>query len=419
MFNQIIGTLSSRGLSAVMLFVIIMLTSHFFGTEGRAEIVVFSANMNIGILLSSLFAGTIIYLSSKFDTTLIAIYSFFWIIVVALFFTLFFLWFYPLKTALLSGFSILVGGVFESNLNVLSAKNKLNKANILKFLQVLFCLIFTFGIIFYQKSVWFYIAGFVLSYLLVVLVSFIGIFDFEKIKIYLDKNLIKQAFNLGFWALIANVFGLLSSRFLLYFLNSHFDKNIVGIYGNAFNLIDAIWIIGNSLAFVLYVNLSKPNNEKEQYWQTLLFAKISLLATALVLGIITALSNKVFILLFGEKFMHLKATFLHFSAYILLSVLLMKMSAYFASKGKIKVNAFGAIIGFFSTVIFSFLLASKQANNAALVLAFSYAIMLCWSFWNFYQINDFIWKDWLISKNDINFLIQKWKTNVWNRRNYK
>lgn len=419
MFKQIFGTLSSRGFSAVILFVIIMLTSHYFGTEGRAEIAVFNANMNIGILLSSLFGSSIIYLSSKYDSNKIAIYALIWASCITIIYSIVLMYFFSISKALLIGVSVFSGGIFESNLNILSAKNKMNRANVLKFLQVLLCLCFTLFIIYSKSQVWHYLLGFVLSYTIVFAISFWGIFEKWKNNFIWDKKLLEIAFKLGFWTLIANVFALLTTRFILFYLNENFEKNIVGIIGNTFNLIDAIWIIGNSLAFVLYVNLTQNTNLKSQYLHTVLFIKISVIVTTILLLIIACLPNNFFVLLFGLKFISLKSNFLQFSLSILLSIVIMKFSAYFASKGNIKINAFGALIGFISTVIFSFILMKTNPNNAALVLTISYSLMLCWATWHFFKENKIVWKDWLINKSDIHFIQQKWKTNVWNRWNNK
>jgi O-antigen/teichoic acid export membrane protein len=417
MFKQIFGTLSSRGFSAMILFVIIMLTSHYFGTEGRAEIAVFNANMNIGILLSSLFGNSIIYLSTKYDTDRIAIYALIWASCIAAVFSLVLMNFFSVTTALLIGVSVLAGGIFESNLNILSAKNKMNRANVLKFVQVLLNLCFTLFIIYSKLQVWHYLLGFVLSYIIVLCISFGGVINNWKNKFSWDTKLLKTTFELSFWTLVANVFALLTTRFIIFYLNENYEKNLVGIIGNTFNLIDAVWIIGNSLAFVLFVNLTQNTNIKTQYLHTVLFIKISVIVTTILLLTIACLPNIFFVLMFGLKFMSLKSNFLQFSLSILLSIVIMKFSAYFASKGNIKINAFGALIGFISTVIFSKLLMKNNPNNAALVLTISYSLMLFWAIWHFFKENKLVWKDWLINKSDIHFIQQKWKTNVWNRRN--
>ena len=95
-----------------------------------------------------------------------------------------------------------------------------------------------------------------------------------------------------------------------------------------------------------------------------------------------------------------------------LSVLAL-LSAYFAGKGKIKINLYGAIIGLIVMIIGDFIFVPRYGIiAAAAVSTLSYMANAGFSMWNFYKDYSIKWFEFFKwRKEDYNWLFSFFKIN--------
>ena len=108
--------------------------------------------------------------------------------------------------------------------------------------------------------------------------------------------------------------------------------------------------------------------------------------------LIAFFGSKFFILVFGETFDKMELPMLIIIPGIFSLSVLALLSAYFAGKGNIKVNLYGAIIGLTVMVIGDFIFVPHYGIiAAAIVSTVSYVANTSYSMWNFYRDYSIHW----------------------------
>lgn len=376
MFNKIISTLGTKIFSGIINFLIILITAHQLGAEGRGLISLLITTITFVLLFNNFMGGTtLIYLASRHNITniLISTYSWAFLVCTSAFFIFNIL---EIKGSLDIYFLSLLFSLTAINLNILTGQEKINLNNIISLLQVVlnFVLLSIFFIILNKKNLSYFILSLYTCYGLSFIISLILLrrdikFKFSNLLIRDMKAVLKY----GFISQLANIFQFLNYR-LNYFLLEHYgDTKDVGIYSTGVSLAEAVWLIGGSLALVQYSRISNSQNKNESKVLSLNLAKLSLFLSATAVIILLILPSSVYTFLFGKEFYQLKSIILILSPGILSLGLSLIFSHYFAGVGNYHINAITSFIGLIITlVIGSTLIPNLGISGAGITSSIAY-----------------------------------------------
>lgn len=397
MLKTILQSLITKGLVAVLNFVVLILTSRYLGVSSRGEISIFVLNITIIQLINEIYTGySLIHFIPKFNLKKLFVSG----IVYTFLFT-------SLCNALIvfihkqiSGFEWL--GYLISLLIILNTfqcvlllgKEKVAMYNVLSFLQPLLLLGGIFFSIFIVKEYTFkaYVYPLLISFTIAFLISLASIFN-----IIFNQNL-KGSFQFkSVW-----VNGLISQTgLLMFFFCNHYsyyllaDTAKVGLYSSASTLTESVLIIANSIAPVLLARIANEVDSEKNVALTLSLSKLSLLFSGLMIFAFSLLPDQFFTKILGEGFAGIKPLMMAYSPGILMISVSGIISNYFLAKGQTKLILLCNSVGFIFTLIFAPLLIKKYdilgAAYAANVAYFSIGLSLCsiFIFKNKLSLHDF------------------------------
>lgn len=372
-------------------------------------------------MVSGLFGGSaVIYLLSKYDMHDLANVAYAWCVLIGIIFFFVLLFFIDVYSAFVASSTALLASLLDCNIHFLSGKKNIQQANNLKLIQVIIALLFTLLVAYFQVGIIWYFVSYLIATLVAVLLSWhylLQTTDFS-VQFHFNTGIIKQVFNQGLFAQLANLAALLNTRSMLYFVKANESNHATGLLSNSLSLVDAIWILGNSIAYVLYVFLTNEQDKQARYTNTIRFMKIGFVLTFLVIAMLFLVPSSWYVLVFGKDFQETKSHVLGFSAGILLGVLLMNISSYFSSQGKIYINSVGSFIGLIITVLSSIILIGKYENAVFIIFTTSLFFSVCWGLYNFYKENSFVMQDYFITKEDVIFIKNKIENYVRNSGHY-
>ncbi|MCC7050193.1 MAG: hypothetical protein IT239_00220, partial [Bacteroidia bacterium] len=180
---------------------------------------------------------------------------------------------------------------------------------------------------------------------------------------------------LGFTNQTAHVFHLISTRFAFWALIQFSGTDTTGIFSNAIQIAEAVWVITNSFATVQYAKISNSTNHNNSIKLTNLLGRVTFVITALILTGVNLLPESFYLSLFGQDFIGIKLPLFILSIGTIFFNWMLIYGHYFSGQGIYKFNTLSVIISSVFTVA-SFLLIGKNLNliNASILTALSYII---------------------------------------------
>ena len=381
MLGKIIQTIFSKGIIAIINFLVVIITAQYLGSDGRGHISLMFLNITVILLFNDIIGGSsLVYVTSKRDPYTLLLPA-----LTAGIFTglllpfLFHLYFHFQKTeliyfivlALLSNLS----SISNYFLNGFEKIKQNNLASISQSIAIVGSLSFEF-LIFKDFSVFSYYRALVLGYVINLAISAFALrnkftpvsFSWkESIKVIAAYGLIGQA---------GNIFQLLNYRFCYYVLdgmNDPHSKQNVGVFSTAASVSEAVWVIMNGIAMVQYATLSNQTNPQTAINVTVKLAKISFALSVFALLVLNILPETFFTFLFGKDFAGMKSYCLILAPGIAATGLTGIYAHYFSARGDMKTSAAAALVGLIITLACSFLLIPLLGpTGAALTCVASY-----------------------------------------------
>ena len=371
MVKNIIQTLFTRGFTAGINFLILIISSKFLGVNTRGEISLFILNIATIQIISEIYTGSsIVYFVPKFNLKKMYLYGIIWTMAAC---------------AVSNGVLFLIHKemtAFESDLFILSVLIILNTFNnviilakenikLFNFLGVLQPSILLIGIFYFtqiEKDFTFkaYIIPLYISFLVSFVISFTRVFKYISIPDFKTKFSLKSVLENGFFCQVAVLLHLLSNRFSFYILGSN---ALVGLYATASSLMESVWIIANGITPIILSKISNTGDTSFTRRITLTFAKISFLLSCLATVFVWLLPNSLFIYLLGNNFQETKHLMLFISPGILFISFSTVISHYFSGLGNLKFIAICNFSGFIFTLILAPLLIKKYGLHGAAISA--------------------------------------------------
>ena len=403
MFKNILHSLFTKGLVAVINFFILIVSSRYLGVSSRGEISIFILNIAIIQIVNEVYTGySLVYFIPKFD--LKKIY------VLGLIYTLIFC---SLSNVIVVFLNKQVQGygwlgyivslliiVNTFNCVLILGKEKVKAYNFLNLLQPLLLLIGLGFALLVLKQFTFS------AYLFPLLISFVIAFIFSTAIVFkMDFNTSKdKAFDIkpivvnGLICQAAVLMHMLCNRYNYYLLPTEAK---VGLYSSASSLIESVLIIANGISPVLLARVANTGNTLKSSEMTLSLSKASLIFSFIAVLIIFLLPEDFFIYLLGHGYVGIKRLMMLYSPGILMVSFFGIISHYFSALGKLKLILFCNSFGFIITLIFAPMLIKKyDMDGAAYTVNLAYlavAIAICVAF---FISNNLPLKRLLSFKND-------------------
>lgn len=375
MFKNIIHSLFTKGLVAVINFFILIVSSRYLGVSSRGEISIFILNITIIQIVNEIYTGySLVYFIPKFDLKKMYVFG--------LVYTLIFCSLSNVVVVFLNrqvpgygwlGYIVsLLIIVNTFNCVLILGKEKVKIYNFLNLIQPLLLLIgLGFSLIVLKEFTFnAYIFPLLLSFVVAFIFSTAVVLKFDlklsagkafDVKPIIINGLICQA------AVLMHIF---CNRYSYYLLPSTAK---VGLYSSASSLIESVLIISNGISPVLLARVANTGNTLRSSEMTLSLSKASLVFSFMAVLVIFLLPEDFFIYLLGDGFVGIKRLMMLYSPGILMVSFFGIISNYFSALGKLKLtlvcNSFGFII---SLVLAPILIKKYDIDGAAYTVNIAY-----------------------------------------------
>ena len=262
MLKSVANTLFIRVLNAFASFVLIVSISKYFGAEGKGTFSLWISSVSFVVMFAELIGGTaVVYLVPKVNSLSLIKKAYTWALFISLVFS--FMWilspFFESSQLML----LLLISVFHSllaiNQNILTGFSKFMVVNLsASFLNVLLLIVFLSTNAIYNYS----IETFLMLYLglLVASVIYSSFYVFNSLNTNKVNTNWKDLFTMGSQNQSGHVLQFVSQRSSYYFLSQTKLNSALGVFSNAMQLMESVWLLANSISLVL---IGKVANETD------------------------------------------------------------------------------------------------------------------------------------------------------------
>ena len=199
-------------------------------------------------------------------------------------------------------------------------------------------------------------------------------------------------------------------RILKFTVNYFFNKALLGVFSLGVQLSEGLWLISKSMATVQYARISNSSDAEYSKQLTIRFLKISFLATLIALIPLVLLPVNFYRFIFGHEFGNVRYVIIFMSIGIIAVSVNSMFSHFFSGTGKPYINTIGSSIGFVFTLILGLLLIPAYGiYGAALTASISYIASLLFQLIAFNRIAKTSFSEYIITKQDFNFIINEVK----------
>lgn len=377
MFKNIIHSLVTKGLVAVINFLVLIISSRYLGVSSRGEISIFVLNITIIQVINEIYTGySLIYFIPRFDLKKLFISGIIYTLI-----------FCSLSNIIIVFLNKQVSGyewlgylvsfmviVNTFNCVLILGKEKIKTYNLLSFIQPFILLValafyisvlkvFTFEAYIFPLLISFAVALAISLYNVSKFITGAGLKTFE-LKPLLVNGAISQA------GILMYIF---CNRYSYYLLP---DRAGVGLYASASSLMEAVLIIGNAISPVLAARLANSGNTKDNIGMAVSLSKVAFAFSLLAVAVVFLLPDRFFMYMLGRGFAGIKNIMLLYSPGILMVSCFIIISCYFSALGKQKLVLLCNACGFVFTLIAApFLIGNYGVQGAAYTANIAYCII--------------------------------------------
>lgn len=383
-----------------------------WGSQGKGVISIVIADLTIIGFFCNIFVGSsVTYFASKYKTEQILLYAYLWSILIGISVPLIFSTIHTLEYPYyLIGLSVL-SSLLAANVNLFVGQKNIKMFNLYTILQqvihIFFIVIIVYGI--KITSVGAYFIAQISCYVLLFIMSCFQILRHCKlVNISFSKQIRNKLFDYGWKIQVSSFLQFLNYRLSFYFLEFFKGITSVGIFSIGIAFSEAIWTVSRSLSIILYADVVNSNDHNDAIEKTKISLKISFLITLLFIIGILLLPAQFYVMIFGKDFHETKRITLFLSPGILAIAVSNIIGYYFAGINKLRILNIKSVIGLVFTLISSFLVIPRWGiTGACIVTSGSYCISSALLFWKFYELTEFHIRDFVLSKSEINLLLNK------------
>jgi O-antigen/teichoic acid export membrane protein len=354
---RVFGTFANRLLTAVLNFLIVLLTARLAGTEGRGEISMLVLNATIIQLFTGIAGGAALtYLAPRYRFSQLWLVSTLWCILSS-YGTMHVIQLIHAGSAsqgnLLLMFA-LPAALFINQQSLLLAYQRIQAYNLISILQPLIL----FTLIWYTHEGWLGISATAMyasygfySYISVYLLSFLFL---QKLPVLPSAGITEIGSRLivhGGWSQLANLAQLMNYRFSYYFLEAMKGNAVLGLFSTGVSIAESVWVFSKSLATLHYAKTVNQEEREHAAILTVNLVKLSVVVSSFAILIMALLPDSLYSYLLGDSFDGIR----HIIVLIGLSIVALSgytlLAAYFSGTGRHNISSYASISGLVITLI--------------------------------------------------------------------
>ncbi len=419
MFRKIVGTILTRFLAAIFMLTIVVLNARYLGAEkvGVISLIILAVTI-VQMVNNFIGGGALIYLVPRTPLLKLFVPSYIWGVFASigcaaiLYVTDSIPEGYFIDVMILST----IHSLFTVNTMILLGQERIRAINILTVAQItsLIVVLLVFYIFTTNREVMVYVYAMYVSYIIMFLFSFALITTrLKRSDLSGMKQVIREILTFGSWAQTANIFQLFNYRLSFYFIEHMINKAALGVYSTGVQLSEGVWIIPRSISMV---QLSRISNERRWDYAvkvTLVFSKVGVIVSTLIVGLIMLLPASFFVFVFGPEFSGVKPVIVSLAIGIISLSFSILLSAFFSGMGKPMHSAIASGIGLVFTIVFSlWLIPIYGIIGAGIAASCSYTSATLYQLITFVVLSGVKARDFLPRKEEFRLLVQEIKKAV-------
>lgn len=410
--NTVVKTFISRFLILILNFGLVIYTTNMWGSEGKGVISIVIADLTIIGFFCNIFVGSsVTYFASKYKTEQILLYAYLWSILIGISVPLIFSLTHTLEYPYyLMGLSVL-SSLLAANVNLFVGQQNIRMFNLYTILQQIVHILFIVLIVYVINitSVGSYFIAQISCFALLFIVSSFQILEHCKMEnISFSKEIRNRLFDYGWKTQLSAFLQFLNNRLSFYFLEFFKGITSVGIFSIGIAFSEAIWTVSKSLSIILYADVVNNSDHNDAIEKTKISLKVSFWVTLFFIVAILLLPAQFYVIIFGKDFHETKMITLFLSPGILAIAVSNIIGYYFAGINKLRILNIKSVLGLVFMVIASvFIIPRWGIIGACMVTSASYCISSALLFWKFYELTPFHVRDFMVSRSEINVLLNK------------
>ncbi|HEX3006731.1 MAG TPA: hypothetical protein VHO90_03850, partial [Bacteroidales bacterium] len=309
--KNIIRTIVSKSLILGMNFLLVVLTTHLWGAEGRGIISIMIADVAIIVIVNNILAGSSVsYMVPKTGAPSLLLPAFLWIVVFSFAGTLFFGWIHDENRLFLFALAILTS-VLGVNSMIFVGSGNIKWYNyfntLLPLLHVIFILLLKYFC--NDLPVGYYFLALCISLGTVIIASWLKVrSQMGDGSLSVHRSVVKTTFDYGWKNELSYLLQFLNYRFS-YFLILYFneDYHSVGIFSVGVALAESIWLFSRSISINQYSAILNHGDSEAAKKLTTQSAKLSTYVSLLITGVLLIMPARLYGLIFGAEFSSVKS----------------------------------------------------------------------------------------------------------------
>lgn len=376
--HDLAKTFISKSATLLLNFGVVILTTHLWGAEGRGIISIVISNMVIISIVNNVMSGSSIsFMIPKTGLSKLILPAIIWIITSSFlgsilfseiqYNNIFLLFIITLFTSLLN-----------LNLCIFIGKENIKWYNLSGLLLPLFVFLFVlfFEYILKIKSINSYFGGYILAELFILFITLYKIIPyFEKNKITFSWKTTLKTLDYGWKNELSNLLQFLNYRLSYFFVLYYIDIKSVGLLSVGIAVAESIWLISKSISIVQYSKIINMKDEKNAISLTMFSAKLSLIASFILILVLILVPSNVYGLIFGNEFIKVKQIIYLLIPGIISIAFSNIHGHYFAGVNRMKILIVKSAIGLSITILFSIIFIPLFGlTGACIVTSLSYLI---------------------------------------------
>ena len=376
MFKAIAGTAFTRVAVMIAGFLTVLINARYLGSDGLGTVGLIVLAITINAMLGGLAGGgAIVYLAPRFKFFHLAAPAYIWSFISSVLGTYIMDYLSLLPAGFRSHILLLslLSSVNQLHLNALLGFEKIKMFNVLSLIQAALLAVLLFFFAAASPQPLSFVKAMYISQIFILLSCVIILrskLEFQDLSGLQDS--IPAMVKLGFFVQIANVVQLFNYRMIYYIIDMQLGRAMLGVFDLGTKVSEGVWMTAKSVATVQYSHIANSKNQNYAAELTLKLFKFTTIISLLALITILLIPEEVYLWMFGNSFLGIKAIIWYLSPGILAVSVGMIISHFFAGCGLHRINTLGSVIGLAVLSLLGFILVPSLSLKGAAI-----AVSLC------------------------------------------
>jgi O-antigen/teichoic acid export membrane protein len=384
---RITGTILTRIVLMCSTLAVVLLNTHFLGTEGQGTASLITLGIMLVLALSQFIGGgAMVYLVPRMGAGQTLLPAALWAVCSALIWYVLFQ-FIPVVPDEYTGHACAIGLIqclYMILQQITLAGERIRLFNAIMAVQAVIVAVLL-GV-FYYVFHWEHIHAFITAVYCSSLAALTGyawanLSSLRAALAYSDLSAWKELFRLGKFAQGGNVLHLLNQRLNVVFLEHlwHTGRSAVGVMSIALYFAEAIWTVSKSLSVIQYARIANMAHDHEQRKLTAHYMKVSLAAVTAGSLALWLVPEKWLLVVFTERADELKPALLWLIPGIVANGASIIYAHYFSGRGLHRENMIASGLGLvLSAVAAVVLIPAMGISGAAISTSLAFVVQCAW-----------------------------------------